>query len=221
MFMNNPAKGIISDSMAEVLRAIDRMTPGRTGRVLARACEGVSVTQVNAILRRLEQIGVIRADAVPPAKQYFINREHVFCEPLLALANARQEAFSWLAGRLENLPGLLGATVFGSVARKTDEPNSDLDLLLVFRGDPNGAAEGQKLDDAIFEIERAFFDRYGNSLGIVRLSQHEISPNLSEQSKFVQNVIRDGRVIVGEGLTQISERLRLESAGPAVPQSSQ
>jgi predicted nucleotidyltransferase len=219
MFMNNPAQGIISDSMAEVLRVIDRMTPGRTGRVLARACEGVSVTQVNAILRRFEQIGVIRADAVPPAKQYFLNRQHVFCEPLLALANARQEVFSWLAVRLENLPGLLGATVFGSVARKTDEPESDFDLLLVFKGGPP-ETDGPDLADALFEIEKAFFNRYGNSLGIVQLPETEISLNLSGQSKFLKNVIREGRVILGEGLTQILERLRVESASPETSQSS-
>jgi hypothetical protein len=34
MLLNNPTEGILSDSLAELLRVLNRMTPGRTGRVL-------------------------------------------------------------------------------------------------------------------------------------------------------------------------------------------
>jgi predicted nucleotidyltransferase len=222
MLLNNPTEGILSDSLAELLRVLNRMTPGRTGRVLARSCDGVSVTQVNALLRRLERIGLVRSEPVPPAKQYFLNKQHALCAPLIAIAEARSEALAWLSQRAQNLPGLVSAIVFGSAARGEETHESDLDLLLVFDSDEIVSDE-DSVDATlrkIFELESEFFERYGIPLGIIRFGPTALRANIPDRSPFTQNVVREGKVLVGEGLAQILERLSIETADGDSPQAS-
>ena len=222
MLLNNPTEGILSDSLAELLRVLNRMTPGRTGRVLARSCSGVSVTQVNALLRRLERIGLVRSEPVPPAKQYFLNKNHALYAPLIAIAEARSEALTWLGENAQKLPGLVSAILFGSVARREETHESDLDLLLVF--DSEDVFSQDDSDDAVlnkvFELDAAFFERYGMPLGIIRFGPRALRANIPELSPLAQNIIREGKVLVGEGLAEILERLTVETASGDSPQAS-
>lgn len=222
MLLNNPTEGILPDSLAELLRVLNRMTPGRTGRVLARFCDGVSVTQVNSLLRRLERIGLVRSEPVPPAKQYFLNKQHVLYAPLIAIAEARSEALAWLSERAQKLPGLVSAIVFGSVARGEESHESDVDLLLVFDSD-EVVSEEENLDatlSKIFELDSEFFKRYGMPLGIIRFGPTALRANIPELSPLAQNVVREGKVLVGEGLAQILEGLSIETADGDSPQAS-
>lgn len=222
MLLNNPSEGILSDSLAELMRVLNRMTPGRTGRVLARSCNGVSVTQVNSLLRRLERIGLVKTESVPPAKQYFLNKQHVLYAPLIAIAEARSEALTWLSESARKLPGLVSAIVFGSVARGEQTHESDLDLLLVFDSDEVFSQDDS--DDAVlnkvFDLASAFFERYGIPLGIIRYGPTALRANIPELSPLAQNVIREGKVLVGEGLAEILERLTIETASGDSPQAS-
>lgn len=221
MLLNNPTEGLLSDSLAELLRVLNRMTPGRTGRVLARSCDGVSVTQVNALLRRLERIGLVRSESVPPAKQYFLNKQHVLYAPLIAIAGARSEAFEWLSQKVKTLPGLVSAIVFGSVARGEETHESDLDLLLVFDSD-EVVSQDDSVDatlSKIFELDAEFFERYGMPLGIIRFGPTALRANIPELSPLAQNVVREGKVLFGEELAQILERLSIETADGDSPQA--
>lgn len=211
MYVNNPTYGILSDSMAEVLRALQRMTPGRTGRVIAASCEGVSVAQVNVILRRFEEIGLVTTHSVPPAKQYFLNREHVLCTPLLDLINAKAQLIDWLTDRLTKTDGIISAILFGSVARGEDTPGSDVDLLLVFSGDK--ALEGSSGQLQLIEDE--FLKRFGNALGITKLSKSDIVASFDQQPAFLTNVIHQGRLLLGQELEQILGRKVIEGRSGA------
>ena len=201
MFINNPSHGLLPGAIAEVLRVLSRMTPGRTGRTIAAACRGVSVSQANVALRRLEALGVVVSKPVPPSKQYFLNSNHVMLQPLLSLVNARDEMFSWLRTKFEQLPGLMSVTLFGSVARRSDAVSSDLDLLAVFEDE----SEFELLSELITDLKADFLQRYGNNLGLTQLKMSELTNNIQGTSGFVSNVVREGESLWGWGLVNLLE----------------
>lgn len=206
MLINNPTHGLLQDSMAEVLRALDRMTPGRTGRTIAAACPSFSVSSVNIALRRLEEIGVVRSEAVPPAKQYFLNHSHVMTAPLIQLVTSSAEMLNWLRARVGGIPDLLSVTLFGSVARGDDSLASDVDLLLVFENQP-----GPDIPDLLQQLKQAHAARYGNDLGTVLLKLSDLEASLNEVSVFVSTVAHEGKDFWGERLIDLIERSNNET----------
>jgi predicted nucleotidyltransferase len=165
---------------------------------------------------------LVKSESVPPAKQYFLNKNHVLYAPLMAIAEARSEALIWLGERAQKLPGLVSAIVFGSVARGEETHESDLDLLLVFDSDEVFSQDDS--DDAVLnkvlDLDSAFFERYGIPLGIIRYGPTALRANIPELSPLAQNIIREGKVLVGEGLAAILERLTIEPASGDSPKAS-
>lgn len=194
VIISKPNDGLISESMTKVLLALDNMAPGRSGRTLAASCE-MSVAQVNNILRRLESIGIVFSESVPPAKRYFLNREHVLALPLLQLVRARSTVFNWLKERLMQLHGLDRAIVFGSVARGEDIAESDLDLLLVFK-----AEIGESGEESLQRIAEDFFRLTGNELNPILRKMSDVTPKLISTSPLLQTIALEGQSIIGKGL---------------------
>ena len=85
---------------------------------------------------------------------------------------------------LRTEPNIETAILFGSVARGTDHPGSDIDLLVALRRDsPLAAAElAARLDEKI-----------GASVQVTRLSAAQRSPALLAEA------LRDGRLLVERG----------------------
>lgn len=198
--------------MAKVLNVMRQVTRPRSGRAIAHSCQGVSVSQVNIALRKLEAIGVVVSDPAPPSKLYQINHDHVLTGSLMKLLGAKSDLMSWLSAQLVELPGLISATVFGSVARGEDGEESDLDLLLVFSDDTDlGLRVGRELD-----LQSDFLLKSGTSLGIISKSLSEVLASLEEESAFMQNVLSEGNLLFGEGLASLTKRKRFETPGSKV-----
>ena len=214
MKLSNPTDGILTASMTAVLEVMNRIPTARSGRSIASSCQGVSVSQANIVLRRLESIGIVSSIAAPPSKLYSLNSEHLLTQPLLDLVNARERAFGWLSHELASLPGLISATYFGSVARGEDHELSDLDLLLVFEDHQIPSA------DLVFELGQGFLVRTGNSLGVISKSLSELSPMVTGKSAFMQNVLSEGVVLLGEALATTIERNPVETPSRTISSSS-
>lgn len=162
MFIDNPSHGLLPESIAEVLRVLDHMTPGRTGRSIAAACESVSVSQANNVLRRLERIGLVQTISVPPSKQYFLNREHALCGPLLAIANARAELIEWLNSTVKEIEGLIGSALF--LLEPLESGTESVVLELVVLVEPKGT---ESIEISMTQLQMAFQARFGSPLQVV------------------------------------------------------
>lgn len=210
MNINKPHERLLSDSVAAVLLALTSMPAGSSGRAIARGCPGISVAQVNNVLRQLEKQGVVRTEPVPPAIRYFLNPEHVLTQPLLALVGAGKSVLSRLRELFLGFPGLHSAIVFGSIARGAGDQDSDLDLLLIFED------TDEELDHAsLMDLSFQFWKLTGTELNYIALSLSEVTPNLIASSGFLQNVMNEGQVIIGRNLGKANERSQDES--PSTP----
>lgn len=212
MIINKPHAGLLSDSMAAVLRTLAWSSRGRSGRELASECSGVSVAQVNNMIRRLEQLGIVRSESFPPAKRYFLNREHILTEPLLAIAAGKSEAIKLLEQLFSGFPGLDSVILFGSVARGDDTAESDVDVLLLFDYDTDDQIDHAALSELCYQ----YWNRTGNELNYIANIMSEVTPNLIASSGFLQNVVNEGQVIMGRGLSESHERFQNESPNHTV-----
>ena len=216
MIINRPHAGLLSDSMAAVLRTLAVSNLGRSGRAIASECPGVSVAQVNNMIRRLEQLGIVRSESVPPAKRYFLNREHILAEPLLTIAAGNLEAINLVEELFTGFSGLDSVILFGSVARGDDTAESDVDVLLLFDYDTDDQIDHA----ALAELCHQYWSRTGNELNYLARTLSDVTPNLVASSGFLQNVVNEGQVIIGRGLGESNERFQNESPNHTVDSHS-
>jgi predicted nucleotidyltransferase len=204
MILSDPTAGLLSPTLAKMLRAlVDESTP-RPGRELARIA-GVSSAQGNTLLRRLTQLGIALETEQPPAKLYQINNSHLLVPQLRAILKGLDSIVEEFKGQLVALPAVPEiAVLFGSVMRKEDHEASDLDLYLVF-DDSVGFDKGQLLESTS-ELSEGFFTRTGNSLNVLVQKMSDLRSNFEARSRFLENLLSDGRVIKGwDVLNQLKE----------------
>ncbi len=181
-----------------VLRYLIQSDLELSGRQIALAV-GASPKPVNQALAELAAEGVLLQRNVGRVHLFRINRASPLVENLLVrlfqgestlLQDALREA---LAG----MPGLLSASIYGSTARQTEEPFSDVDLLVV--------AQDRAAAEALLE-ERAlaFIKRYGNPLSYTVLGLDEFRRRYRERDEFLREAIDRGRVVAGKSALELA-----------------
>lgn len=108
-----------------------------TTRELAKLA-GVSPQGAVNVLRRLEGYGLVHQKQVGPASGWIVNKHHLLFEPLAQLLGLEQLAQSTLRKAIvEALPTsrIKRVVLFGSIANGEERPSSDIDLLVIVKGE--------------------------------------------------------------------------------------
>jgi predicted transcriptional regulator len=132
MELNHPLATITPTLDGDVLALLAQhevtFTTGQVHRILTE----YSVEGIRKVLVRLSRQGVVRAERVGNAFAYRLNTDHLAAGPIIELANLQRTLLARIEDRLGRwaFPPAYAA-VFGSAARGTMTPTSDLDLLLV------------------------------------------------------------------------------------------
>jgi len=204
MILSDPTAGLLSPTLAKLLRALVSESTPRPGRELARIA-GVSSAQGNTLLRRLTLLGIALETEQPPAKLYEINHSHLLVPQLRAILKGLDSLVEELKAQLDELPAVPEiAVLFGSVMREEDHEASDLDLYLVF-GDSVAFDKGQLLESTA-DLSEVFFTRTGNTLNVMVQKMSDLRSNFDARSRFIENLLLDGRAIKGRDvLNQLKE----------------
>lgn len=204
MILSDPTAGLLSPTLAKLLRALVSESTPRPGRELARIA-GVSSAQGNTLLRRLTLLGIALETEQPPAKLYEINHSHLLVPQLRAILKVLDSLVEELKAQLDELPAVPEiAVLFGSVMREEDHEASDLDLYLVF-GDSVAFDKGQLLESTA-DLSEVFFTRTGNTLNVMVQKMSDLRSNFEARSRFIENLLLDGRAIKGRDvLNQLKE----------------
>lgn len=157
---------LTSPARVAVLQTLLRQ-PGRewTGREAARAA-GVSAPQGLEALGRLADEGMVAEKRVGRASVWSLVGGHYLVKALKPLARVDEAAQAALVDALERGlkgSGAIEAYLFGSVAEGHEDPNSDVDLLVLFPGKSAAGAWRPKLRDLEVEVRA----RFGNTLQAV------------------------------------------------------
>jgi len=160
---------------------------------------GVSQAQASRVLPGLVDLGVVERREVPPSSLFRLVPEHVACRALLAIARSTGTALHEIGELAASLPyPPVSVIVFGSFARGSAAPDSDIDIVVV------RPADIDEDDDAwtdSLEVWRSDVRRLtGNPVEMIEVSTDEAAAKAAGRSQLWADVRRDGRVVHGLGV---------------------
>jgi predicted nucleotidyltransferase len=136
-------------------------------------------TNVCRELNKLESIGLLISERQGPLKYYSTNRNFFLFPELKAMIFKTTGVLGALRNKLENIPGIEIAFVYGSYASGTETKDSDIDVLII--GRPNISS----LNDALEALE-ARLDREVNYLCFER---GEFDRKKKNKDPFIADVL--------------------------------
>lgn len=162
------------------------------GRQIARAID-ISPPTVNRALAELGKEGVLIQRNVGRAYLYRLNGDNWLAEELLIplFQKERELLERALSEVLDDVPSILSAILYGSLARGEEEPFSDVDLLIV-------TDNGVKARDVLEERAINFLERYGNVLSLYILDLDEFRNLYQQRDELLREILAEGRVIAGQ-----------------------
>jgi predicted nucleotidyltransferase len=198
MDLSNPLRAVAPGVEGDVVVVLLRSHVPLTGaRVAALAERGE--TQVRAVLRRLEQHGVVDVERHGQSYTYLTNRDHVLVPGLEAL----QQAMPTVEDRVRALVAewtLAPASVvmFGSAARRDGNADSDVDLLLV-RSEAVDA-EDDTWAKQRHELAQSVERWTGNTVQVIELSTAELAKASRRKEPLISELQAYGVVLAGRDL---------------------
>lgn len=213
--MDNPKQSALRFPLTRVLGSVANV---KTLRELVRhggelsapsLCvrTGLSTRAVQLSLRALEEMGVIRSLGSGRTRLYRRRHSHPLLQTLVDLFRQEENRFDSIVGKVREAaeacrPQLLAAWIYGSVARRQDRPDSDLDIALV--APPEAATSVEFLvREALLPAEKEF----AFHASVVTLSTKDVI-QLSSQSDPLWNSLRnDAMPILGDSPDVLVTRL--------------
>lgn len=200
-FFSYPLNWVFSaPSNVAVLRALKDSREGMSGRAAARAA-GFTHQACRRALGELEAAGLIIRQGAGHTQLIRLNFENnLVKEALLPLFRAEKNFLQ--TARLEIgkefRPYARTATLFGSAARKEDQPGSDVDLLLV-----TDAQNKERLAEKARRFGKRFIAEYGVRFSPMALTTSEARARYKKADPLLKNVLAHGIDLLKERLEDI------------------
>ena len=175
-----------------MLQALARLEQPVTRRQLASAA-GVSPGNASAVIEGLIRTGLVNQTVAGRSSMVVLNRSHLAAGPVLALAGLRGELVRRLRERLSAWPDLLGAWLFGSVARGDADSDSDVDLLVVADDLHSG-----DLHERLAQLHADVRTWTGNDLQVVEHSSVSWRKLVRAKNPLIEQVRLDGIELTGD-----------------------
>jgi len=195
-FTQYPMQKIFSaPSHIAILRVLNQITQGISGRELARRA-AINDRTCRLALGRLEQFGIVENMGTGKIKLFRLNRKNYFAKTVLPSLFTGEVSF--LGSLIEKLQEELSdkciwACIYGSVAKKIDVESSDLDVLVVVKGEK----EMEILQDKMTELISSIISGFGLLLSPVILTDSQWRKGKQFQD-LKKSVMEDHISLVGE-----------------------
>jgi len=181
-------------SHVAVLRALIDSKTGFTGNETARI-SGMHPRSALKALTELEELGIVNRQRGGRDHLFTLNREHYLVVnviiPLYEKENMfRGEIIKAITSILKNK--VISAVIFGSVARKEEEPLSDLDLCCIV----NSAKEKNTVSELINSKTAMLNRMFGIKLATVIFTVKEFKSKIKTQ--LMKEIIQQGLVVTGK-----------------------
>jgi predicted nucleotidyltransferase len=184
MNLSAPVTDVAPGVRGALLQALARFEQPVTRRQLARAAS-VTSGHGSRVVDSLIDAGLVTEISAGRASLVALNREHLAAPHIIALAGLRGELIRRLRERFSDWDYLVGAWLFGSVARGDAHQGSDIDVLLVATD-----LESSSLHEQLTSLQADAQSWTGNVLQFV---EHSVSSweRLRESGNPLVGQIRD------------------------------
>lgn len=185
-----------------VLSMLADTTRPLTGREVARLMGRNSHSGVLDVLNRLSEHGLVDRQEAGRALLYTLNRDHLAAPAVSILAGIRGELLDRVRERIggwELQP--LHVSLFGSVARRDGDVDSDIDLFVVRPnklGDDDSRWRGQ-IDDLAGSVQRWT----GNRAGIAEVAEAEVDLLSQGETPIINELRADAIVLTGPDIVAL------------------
>ncbi|MFD4421381.1 nucleotidyltransferase domain-containing protein [Agromyces sp. NPDC058484] len=191
MDLTHPAAQLLGENRARVLHRLSLLADGTSGRAIHSLAGVKSLATTQRTLEQLVGIGLVDARPIGAANLYTLNREHVLWPPIEQLleapATTEQRIGDLLATTLGDAPA--ATLLYGSFARREAGPDSDVDILIVWRHDMDEAVASSLLDDVTQRIRRMT----GNSAQIIAVTLDELVGLVKREDPLIDSLRHDAR----------------------------
>jgi|SRR5690606_4128212 len=202
MIVNKALDEIFSRwSNVAVLRALNKYVIGISGREVARAA-GITVKNCFTALNDLENIGIVKRVRGGRDHLFSLNRQHYLVKqgitPLFETEKQFvEEIFGDIKKYLKNK--CESVYLFGSVARKEEEPGSDLDLCIIY----NGTDQKKIIENSVFELQSLLHKKYYVNASPFYITKKEFIKRAKNKKPPVNEIINDGILIFGTSIEKM------------------
>jgi predicted nucleotidyltransferase len=190
--LGSPVLDVAPAVRGALLQALARLEQPVTRRQLAAAA-GVAPGNASAVIEELIQSGLVNETVAGRSSMVLLNRDHLAAGPVLALASLRGELVRRLRDRLSGWPDLLGAWLFGSVARGDADSDSDIDILIVADD-----LQSTALHDRLAHLHADVRSWTGNDLQLVEHSEASWRKLVRAKNPLIAQIRLDGIALAGD-----------------------
>lgn len=184
-----------------VLRALENYAIGISGSEVARLA-GLTTKNCLITLTGLEALGVVSRVRGGREHLFSLNRGHYLVNEVILPALVSEKRFVKLISQdihraLKKIS--LSVFLFGSVARKEERIESDLDICIVF----NNVFVKKQIEVTISELSLRLKKKYGVSLAPYYISKVDFLKRARSNKPPIAEIVREGIHISGKKISEL------------------
>jgi predicted nucleotidyltransferase len=134
-------------------------------------------------LRRLEDAGILVSESVGRVRRYRVDVGSPIAGDVRGLVLRTIGAEALISASLAGVVGIEEAWIFGSHARGTERPSSDIDVLVI------GRVDRTALSEWLVEVEQEL----GRDVNVVAYTRGELADLVSAGDPFISDVLAGPR----------------------------
>jgi predicted nucleotidyltransferase len=202
MILHNIFNEIFSSSSGiAVLREISKVQTGLSGREIAKLA-GISPPTCLGILTQLENLSIVKRQRGGRDHFFTLNREHIISEKIiLKLLRFEDQLLNVLMRDIKKNfdKYCISIFLFGSVARKEESIESDLDICFLI----NSIKSKGLLKNLISQKHSYYKIKYGVSLTPLFLTEKDFILRAKNNKPPVPGIIKESLLIQGKSWKEI------------------
>ncbi len=201
MHLGSPILDVAPTVRGALLQTLARLERPVTRRTLASAA-GVAPSNASAVIEELILAGLVSETVAGRSSMVQLNRSHLAAGPVLAIAGLRGELIRRLRKRLATWTDVIGAWLFGSVARGHADSDSDVDVLIVAMD-----LASPDLHRRLSQLQADVRKWTGNDLQVVEHSAESWKKLVRSRNPLVDQIRTDG-IALTEDIASLLVRAR-------------
>ncbi|MBM4276793.1 MAG: hypothetical protein FJ130_02790 [Deltaproteobacteria bacterium] len=143
-------------------------------------------TNLSRELARLESLKILISETEGRQKYFKVNKDCPFYEELKGLVFKTIGVVGIIKKSLEKVPGIRYALIYGSFAKNQEHMESDIDLMIVGKGDLD------KLEEMVSQAE----NQLRKTINITSYSLKEFREKIVFKDPFILNVLKEPKVML-------------------------
>lgn len=194
--LQRPFRVVTSSVDGDVLAVLARAEHEYTVSDLARIIVSRSDEGIRRSLERLVEQGIVHRHSLARLGIYSLNREHIAADAVIQLATLESAFRERLRARIDTwaVPPLYAA-IFGSASREQMRPGSDIDFVLIRRGD-----EPEGWDEQVDRLADDITLWTGNDARPLEYTLIELK-NPGHPQRVLRDILHEGVTIAGDRST--------------------